>query len=90
MTDLELLRKEIDAIDEKIVRLLEERILLARKVGAYKDANGLPILDKKREKDVIESRVDFLSDPAYSESIQEIFKLVMRYSRKYQGKAGPV
>ncbi len=86
MTELEHLREEIDGIDEKMVGLIEKRMILSKKVGDYKDANNLPILDKKREEDIIQSRVNMLSDPSFAESVREIFKLVMQYSRSYQRK----
>jgi monofunctional chorismate mutase len=86
MTELNHLREEIDDIDEKIVSLIEKRMTLSQKVGEYKDANHLPILDKKREDDIVQSRVNMLADPAFAESVEEIFKLVMRYSRRYQRK----
>ena len=86
MTELERLRGIIDNLDEQIVSLIEKRMELSKKVGEYKDANNLPILDKKREKDIIQSRVNMLSDPTFSQSVREIFKLVMRYSRRYQRK----
>jgi monofunctional chorismate mutase len=90
MTDLKRLREEIDDTDEKIVRLLERRMELSRKVGEYKEMNGLPILDATRENQVIKSRIDMLSDPSFEEAVTEVFKLVMRYSRKYQERAGKV
>ena len=40
MIDLKRLRKEIDEIDENLVRLLERRMDIARQVGEYKEANG--------------------------------------------------
>lgn len=90
MTDLSRLREEIDAVDNEIVRLLEQRMVLSKKVGEYKDANGIPILDRKREDEVVQSRVRMLSDPSFSEAVKEIFRLVMRYSRRHQERAGKV
>jgi monofunctional chorismate mutase len=86
MTDLEHLRKEIDAIDEKLVRLLERRMDIARQVGEYKEANALPVLDKKREEEIIQSRVNMLSDPTLQDTVTGIFTLIMRYSRMHQRK----
>jgi chorismate mutase len=50
---IEQLREKIDAIDVKIVRLIEERVDLAKKIGEAKRKHGLPLLDPKREQDVI-------------------------------------
>ena len=86
MTELESLRKDIDSIDRKIVRLLEERMEISRKVGEYKSANNIPILDTQREKDVIKSRADMLENREYEGVVTEIFELVMRISRECQGR----
>lgn len=47
--DLDIIRQEIDQIDDQIVKLLEERMRLVEGVVAYKKASGKPILDTKRE-----------------------------------------
>lgn len=47
--DLDIIRQEIDQIDDQIVKLLEERMHLVEGVVAYKKASGKPILDTKRE-----------------------------------------
>ncbi len=86
MTELEFLRKRIDSIDQKMVRLLEERMALARRVGEYKAANNLPILDSEREKAVIQSRADMLTNKEIKSAVAEIFEHIMRLSREYQGR----
>ena len=46
------LRKEIDALDSRIVELLNERAEVAKKIGVVKRQNNLPIHDSGREKKV--------------------------------------
>ena len=41
--DLDIIRQEIDQIDDQIVKLLEERMHLVEGVVAYKKASGKPI-----------------------------------------------
>lgn len=86
MTELDFLRKRIDAIDQKIVRLLEERMALARRVGEYKAANNLPVLDSEREKAVIQSRAGMLMDKEMEGVVTELFEHIMRLSREHQGR----
>lgn len=50
---IEQLREKIDAVDSKIVKLLEERLDLVGKIGEAKRRHGLPLVDPKREQDVI-------------------------------------
>jgi len=50
---IEQLREKIDVIDAKIVKLLEERVDLVRKIGEAKRKHNLPIVDQKRESEVL-------------------------------------
>ena len=45
MTELEAYRREIDAIDGELTRLFLRRMEVTGRVGAYKQAHGLPVLD---------------------------------------------
>ena len=53
MENLETLRKEIDEIDKQLAVLIEKRLEIVTKVGAYKKENNIPIQDIKRDKAVI-------------------------------------
>lgn len=45
----ELLRKQVDCIDKKILLLLKRRFNLSNNIGLIKRHNGTKIKDKKRE-----------------------------------------
>lgn len=47
--ELETLRQQIDAIDERFVTLLAERFVVTRRVGQIKADRGLPPQDATRE-----------------------------------------
>lgn len=46
---LETLRQEIDSIDTQIFDLFEQRIAVAKQIGAYKKEQDLAVLDFSRE-----------------------------------------
>ena len=46
---LETLRQEIDSIDVQIFDLFEQRIAVAKQIGAYKKEHELTVLDFSRE-----------------------------------------
>lgn len=46
---LETLRQEIDSIDTQIFDLFEQRIAVAKQIGAYKKEYELAVLDFSRE-----------------------------------------
>ena len=43
------LRKKVDEIDEKILRLLKERVEVCKRIGAVKREHGISIRDYQRE-----------------------------------------
>ena len=46
---LETFRREIDSIDAQIFDLFEQRIAVAKQIGAYKKEQDLAVLDSSRE-----------------------------------------
>ncbi len=54
MKEIELLRKEIDRIDEEILRLLTERAKISKKIGDIKKKYNLEIHVPERERQIFE------------------------------------
>ena len=73
MKDLLDIRKDIDKIDEQIVKLYEERMKLTSDVAEYKINTGKQIFDKEREEST-------------RHGIRELFEQIMAMSRKKQYK----
>lgn len=84
MKDLQETRKALDAVDRQIVALFEERMTLARDVAAYKIAHGLPVLDRSREEQVLDSRCAMLVDGYWSPAVRALFEQIMALSRQEQ------
>lgn len=84
MKDLQETRKALDAVDRQIVALFEERMTLARDVAAYKIAHGLPVLDRSREEQVLDSRCAMLADSCWSPAVRALFEQIMALSRQEQ------
>ena len=82
--DLDIIRQEIDQIDDQIVKLLEERMQLVESVVAYKKASGKPILDTKREEVIFEKVRNHVEDKRYQETIVATFTDILKRSRDYQ------
>jgi chorismate mutase len=57
---LAAVRKQIDAVDSALVRLLAKRFSLVKKVGKIKKATGRPPTDRNRER-LIVSRARFIA-----------------------------
>ncbi len=56
MEKIDTLRVEIDQIDRAMTGLLEQRLALTAQVAEYKQEKGLPVLDAKREREVLASK----------------------------------
>ena len=82
--NLDMIRQEIDQIDDQIVKLLEERMHLVEGVVAYKKASGKPILDSKREEIIFEKVKNRVEDKRYQETIVATFSDILKRSRDYQ------
>ena len=83
-TDLNVLRGELDAVDIKILELLERRLEIAGEIGQIKREQGLPVYDAAREETVLRSRGDWL--PERREEVERLFRLLMALSREEQEK----
>ena len=84
--DLDIIRQEIDQIDDQIVRLLEERMHLVEGVVAFKKSTGKPILDTKREEVIFEKVKSRVGNKKYENTIVETFSDILKRSRDYQDK----
>ena len=52
--ELSEIRTRIDAVDEQLLRLFLERMKLADEVAAYKSEHHLPILNERREREILD------------------------------------
>ena len=76
------LRRQLDDVDEQMTALLARRLALAGEIGRYKAAQGLPVLDEAREKEVLARRGDLL--PQRRQQVERLFRLLMAESREEQ------
>ncbi len=51
---IEDLRRRIDQIDEEIIKLITKRLELCREIGELKKAYNIPVVDRRREQQVLE------------------------------------
>ena len=86
MKDLQQLRQEIDQIDRQITALFEQRMSVTEQVGRYKLANGIPVLDRSREEQVLAAKVELLQDKSLAPDITDLFEAIMAISRRQQQK----
>ena len=83
--ELRRLRRRIDALDRRIVRLLNERADLAREVGRVKAAVGRrAIRDSEREREVL-LRVSLANDgPTPQADLLAVFRRLFAVARRLE------
>jgi chorismate mutase len=85
----EAVRAEIERVDEAIVFLIDERLRLARRVGALKRSAGLRVLDPSREAAVVRRAGTLARDRGLDdEAIREVFWRLIEMARSAQGSDG--
>lgn len=55
---IEDLRQQIDQTDAELLRLFQERMEISAKIAAWKKENGVPVLDKARERKKLQAVAD--------------------------------
>ena len=84
--DMEELRRGIDSVDEEIVRLLDRRAWLARRIGEIKHQNGLAAYAPARERVVLD-RVVALSEGEFPRrGLQAVFREIISSSISLEGR----
>lgn len=84
MSELDKMRGAIDEIDNQIVHLFERRMNVTRQVGEYKQAQGIPVLDAGRERQVLAGKAALVSDPGLKTGVTLLYETIMGISRRQQ------
>ncbi|MBS3079822.1 chorismate mutase [Candidatus Pacearchaeota archaeon] len=80
--DLLKLRDEIDRIDSNIADLFIKRFGIVRQMGEYKKNNGIKIIDKIREKEIMNNiSQNFGLDKRF---VKRIYSLIFKESRRLE------
>ena len=83
---LEQARKIINEVDSKMAELFVKRMKAAELVYEHKKEFGLPILDEKREQEVIEKNSTLIENEVFKEYYIDYLKHLMSISRAYQSR----
>ncbi len=84
--NLEVLRKKIDEIDEKIVNLLKERIEIAKRIGKIKQNIGSESFDLIREKEVLNRILKMNKGMFPEDTLKIIYSEIIKACRSAQQK----
>lgn len=77
-------RQKIDEIDDKLLDLINQRLGYGQKIGQIKKKTGKKVLDRSREKEILDRLASNNTGPLSEDVIFHIFQVIMSASRDIQ------
>ena len=81
--NISILRKEIDDIDDCLIKLLEKRASIIKEVALYKSKNKMDVFDSNREEEIINK----IKETTAEENVDYclfVFENILHGSKKIQ------
>ncbi len=85
MIELELMRKKIDEIDDKLLALFKERLEVSKKIGLLKKKHKMEIFDPQREQEIIDGCTQNISEDE-KVYVEKFLRNLMDISKEVQSK----
>lgn len=87
MDALDELRRRIDALDEQLVALLNQRASCALEIGRLKDAAGVPVYQPTREAEVLANVRSHSAGPLDGAAMTRLFERIIDEARRLERQA---
>lgn len=84
MEEITALRRRIDAIDQRLVALLNERASCALEIGRQKEKMGEPIYQPAREAEVLANVRKVNTGPLDPEAMTRLFERIIDEARRLE------
>ncbi len=84
LQELEKLRRRIDELDARLLRLLNERARYSAAIGTLKAEKHLPIYDPDREETIFRRLVELNTGPLSGKAVIRLFERIIDESRLLQ------
>ena len=72
-----------EKIDLELIKLLEQRMILSKKIGDYKKELGLPVYDPSREEELKNKYLAIVNE-VFRSGYKEIFETILKVSKDIQ------
>ncbi|WP_305040981.1 chorismate mutase [Geoalkalibacter sp.] len=82
--DISDIRKQIDDLDDRLLKIFNQRAQLALEIGHHKKKHGLPVYDPEREKKIFERMKAANPGPLDDGAIVRLFERVIDESRSLE------
>ena len=84
MNNLDEARLIINEVDKEMIDLFKKRMNASKIIGEYKKENNIAILDKEREKVLIEKNLKILNDKELEKYYLMFLEGILNSSKEYQ------
>ena len=84
MSEIDVLRKDIDRLDKEICDLLIARFAVVRGIGEVKKRDGIPITNPGREEVVIARVRSNTAVPEEKDALERIYRKVIEESKNLE------
>ena len=82
METLQQLRKRIDQVDRRLLCLLNQRAVLALRVGRLKKRHGRSLFDPRRERAILRQLTRANRGPLPAQAVRVIYREILRQVRR--------
>ena len=89
IADIQDHRKRIDAIDDQILALINQRLISARAIGGIKQQTGAEVVDSRREGDIYQRLLSLNMGPLATGALFRLFGSAIAAGRSIQNQRGP-
>ena len=87
METLQQLRKRIDQVDRRLLRLLNQRAGLALRVGRLKKRHGRSLFDPRRERAILRQLTAANRGPLPAPAVRAIYREILKQVRRLEQSA---
>jgi chorismate mutase len=78
------LRRRIDALDIRLLRLLTQRAALALRVGRIKKREGWKLLDPAREREILQRMAEAAQGPLTPQAVRAMYRTILTQIRRLE------
>lgn len=82
--NLEELREQLDEVNIEVLKWINKRGELVKKIGEIKKAQGIKVFDPVREREMLNHIVDHHEGPFESSTIEHLFKEIFKAAKELQ------
>ncbi|MFC0015599.1 MULTISPECIES: bifunctional 3-deoxy-7-phosphoheptulonate synthase/chorismate mutase [Allobacillus] len=82
--NLEELRKQLDEVNIEVLKWINRRGELVKKIGEIKKEQGIKVFDPVREREMLDHIVDHHEGPFQSSTIEHLFKEIFKAAKELQ------